>query len=320
MLLNSDMPSTDARHPIGYVAKRAGISTHVVRIWEKRYGAVTPQRSATGRRLYSDADIDRLRLLNALSSAGHSIGQIASLPDAELKGLLRDASQPEPGARTFSGNGGQAVTREAEDFLVRCQDAVRELDAEALEKALMDARVALSEPIILQHLVAPLMNWIGDAWHGGEVRVAQEHMASAVVRGFLWRLRQSGRHADDGPVVVLATPAGESHEIGALLAATVAASEGWREIYLGPNLPAVEVASAAVSSGARIVGLSIALPGDNPVIARELEDLRQYLPETTAIVVGGGGGARHADLLQDLGAHYVPDLESFRAKLGALRA
>ena len=76
------------RYPIGEVARRTGLSPHVLRAWERRYGVVSPSRRTGGGRLYSSADILRLRLLRRLTGAGHPIGEIASLPSDTLLALL----------------------------------------------------------------------------------------------------------------------------------------------------------------------------------------------------------------------------------------
>src|SRR4051812_28560881 len=78
------------RHPIAVVAQRTGLSQDVLRVWERRYGAVTPSRSPNGLRLYSDTDIERLLLLRSATRAGRSIGQIASLPMGELEALVTE--------------------------------------------------------------------------------------------------------------------------------------------------------------------------------------------------------------------------------------
>src|ERR687893_2534240 len=75
---------------IKLVARQTGLSVHTIRVWEKRYGAVRPVRASNNRRLYSDEDVDRLKLLRQATMAGHSIGQIARSSAAELRRLLRD--------------------------------------------------------------------------------------------------------------------------------------------------------------------------------------------------------------------------------------
>ena len=64
------------RHPIAVVAQRTGLSQDVLRVWERRYGAVTPSRSSSGLRVYSDADIERLILLRSATRAGRRIKMI----------------------------------------------------------------------------------------------------------------------------------------------------------------------------------------------------------------------------------------------------
>src|SRR4051812_33916303 len=77
-------------HPIQIVTRRTGVSADVLRVWEKRYAVVTPVRSTSGRRLYSDADIERLRLLVEATRTGRPIGQVATLPTPAILTLLEE--------------------------------------------------------------------------------------------------------------------------------------------------------------------------------------------------------------------------------------
>ena len=90
-----------AHHSIKTASRMTGLSAHLIRIWEKRYGAVAPKRTATNRRLYSDDEIERLNLLRLATAAGHSIGNIAKLPLARLKSLVAKAELS--GRRRTSG-------------------------------------------------------------------------------------------------------------------------------------------------------------------------------------------------------------------------
>src|SRR4051812_2549669 len=87
----------EARYRIGTVARLAGISTHALRVWERRYGVTTPGRSEGGARLYSDAEVERLRLLKRAVARGHAIGQIAALGVSELERLAGGPSPVEGG-------------------------------------------------------------------------------------------------------------------------------------------------------------------------------------------------------------------------------
>jgi methanogenic corrinoid protein MtbC1 len=94
-------------------------------------------------------------------------------------------------------------------------------------------------------VIVSLLHRVGERWYEGSLRIAQEHLASAVVRGFLGSQREVFDYPETAPTLVVTTPAGQLHELGALVVATAAASEGWRATYLGPNLPAEEIAGAA---------------------------------------------------------------------------
>ena len=65
---------TSGAHPIAVAAERTGLTQDVLRVWERRYGAVKPKRGANGQRVYTDADLEQLRLLHAATHAGRSIG------------------------------------------------------------------------------------------------------------------------------------------------------------------------------------------------------------------------------------------------------
>ena len=67
----------------------SGLSPHVIRIWERRYGALSPSRTDTNRRMYCHEAIERLKLLRELTEQGHRIGNIARMPTEELQ-KLRD--------------------------------------------------------------------------------------------------------------------------------------------------------------------------------------------------------------------------------------
>ena len=127
-------------HTIKVAAKRSGLSTHLIRMWERRYQAVKPERSDTGRRLYSDEEIDRLRKLKQATEAGESIGQIADLSNSELAELLENQEVDDS-----NGNRDLAVldTSSAEFHYRICLDCVYKMDTVALETCLLKAYVTL---------------------------------------------------------------------------------------------------------------------------------------------------------------------------------
>jgi len=81
---------SNIQYSIKIAASRSGLTPHVIRVWERRYGAVEPDRTGTNRRLYSDAEIERLSLLRHAIEAGHRIGNIARLDLDQLRSIVGD--------------------------------------------------------------------------------------------------------------------------------------------------------------------------------------------------------------------------------------
>lgn len=299
----------EPRHPIRVVSRRTGLKPDLIRAWERRYGAVSPGRSATRRRFYSDSEIERLSLLCRVVRSGHAISHVAQLPSEELEELAaRDASSQIPAV---------GPTGRTEAILTSCLAAVQRLDPPSLGAQIQRASVELSATELLDDLLAPLMQRIGDQWKQGTLRPFQEHMASAVVRSFLGlSLAEASPLA---PVLVSATPSRQRHELGAMLATASAAAEGWRVVYLGPDLPPEEIAAAALHQGARVVALSLVYPPDDALLRDDLRRLRRLLDPRTDMIVGGRAASAYADILQETGALHLDDLRELRRRLETIR-
>ena len=298
--------------------RRTGLTSHVIRVWERRYQAVEPERTATNRRLYSEADIDHLCMLHQAIRQGHQIGQLAHLSLSELADLVHSDPGSPPDITTLT----QLSTSGADDVagcLERCLEAASRLDAGSLEEHLALAAVALSRRHLLLDLIPPLLHRVGEGWEKGALRITHEHLISVVVRNFLGALRPSALIAPTAPTIIFTTPAGQLHELGALLAAAMAAEEGWQAIYLGPNLPAEEIAGAVLQDQARAVGLSIIYPGDDPHLAGELFSLRRMLGGKVGILVGGSSAPMYQEALEDIAAVQIANLRGLSVQLAALR-
>jgi methylmalonyl-CoA mutase cobalamin-binding subunit len=308
--------SERAAHPIQVAARRTGLSTYVLRAWEQRYNAVSPERSATGRRLYSDADIERLKLLQFATSYGRRIGEVAGLPWEELAALCatdrHSISVPAHAPATDLDRTSASVYRRA------CLEAIRCMDSGGLESALYSASVAVSASVLLDHVIAPLLHEIGDQYCGGTLRIGQEHIATASIRSFLGTLKINANVQHQGPRIVVGAPSGEKHELGALMAAVMAASEGWDSIYLGTDTPTAEIAGVALRTGAAAVALSIVYSLEDDLLDSELLRLRQQLGPEPAILVGGAAAACCRARLEDIGASILEDFTAMRATLDSV--
>lgn len=305
---------TEAYHPIQLVSRLTGLSMHVIRIWEQRYNAVEPQRTPTNRRIYTQSDVERLNLLREVTQAGYKIGQVAQLPMAKLRQL---ADESAAGGRRALPPVTEAPAPDS--LLDDCVVAIKALDANALEAVLKRAATVLGTLGLLQRLIAPLSQVVGELWSDGTITAAHEHFATGVIRTVLGNAAKPFGMPAHAPLLLVATPAGQVHELGALLVAATAVNFGWRVTYLGASLPAAELAGAAQLSQARAVALSLVYPVDDPQLEGELERLGDALPPETALLVGGRAMPAYRDTLEQAGAVLVENLAQLGAALDGLR-
>ncbi len=306
----TDLTMKPMLHPMRVVALRTGLTPDLLRAWEKRYGAVAPLRSAGGQRHYSDADVERLTLLVRATQGGRQIGQVAPLDNDALRKVI-EADERAAALNRAPSTDGPAP----ESFLSRALMAVEAFDGYALEQTLRTAALRLPADDVLDQVIGPLLFTIGSLWHQGQLQPANEHLATTTIRRVLTWMGEVTAPPAGAPVVIIGTPAGHVHELGAMLAATTAAGNGWRVVYLGASLPAEELARAAKQVKASAVALSIVYPTGDAGVADELRRLRTNLGAGMGLVVGGSGASSYADVLREIGADTLSSLTALRGWL-----
>jgi DNA-binding transcriptional MerR regulator/methylmalonyl-CoA mutase cobalamin-binding subunit len=305
-------------YTIRYVSQRTGLTSHVIRAWEKRYKAVVPRRSPKNHRLYSEEDVQRLQLLKRITDAGHSISQVAQLDSQELSGLAQRGAELTDRAREKHVRPLQRPAKN--DHCKDCLTAVLNLDPDGLERFYDQAAIDLTRTALLRDVILPLFIEIGELWRRGSLKIVNEHMATSVTRTFLLNMLRATEMTDPAPAIVVATTVGQWHDVGALIVALTAAENGWHPIYYGPNLPAEEIAAGVKQSGARAVAVSVThLLNHHPLI-EELRKLRRYVDKDVTLFIGGRAVADYAQILEEMDAKYIADIEQFSGELYSLTA
>lgn len=311
-LKNRSEIRSEARHSIRTVSERTGLSPEVLRVWERRYAAVEPVRSEGGQRLYSDREVEKLRLLRRVTQAGRAIGVVAGMSVEELTRMALEDDEARVRLEEREVRSRDRAIAQARDLAML---QTRRLDASGLETLLRRTVVVSGMPTFLEEVAAPFMRVVGEAWHEGRITAAHEHLATRVVQRVIEGSIAELSAVDGAPAIVLATPAGERHEMGALLAAAAAAAEGWRIYYLGADLPAADIAATAEAVDARAVAVSVVFVEDREAAAGELRELRRRLSASTGLVVGGGASEEAAEGLGVEGMLVTSDLDELRATL-----
>lgn len=231
-------------YPMRVVSRRTGLSADLIRAWEKRYQAISPDRTDGNARRYSQLEIQRLELLRDVIAQGHSIGDIAQLPNETLANLL--AEQP-PSAQDTA----------TDETLSAYVAAIEAWDLRESQAILSRAATLRPPDALALEVLAPILRAIGDSWERGRLSVTQEHAASAQVRGLLATLLQTIAVERGAPKVLIAAPEGHEHELGGLIAAVLGAQVGVAPVYLGANVPLDELESTLARTGAGVVLLAV---------------------------------------------------------------
>ncbi|HLK79177.1 MAG TPA: cobalamin B12-binding domain-containing protein [Streptosporangiaceae bacterium] len=297
-----DVPESGPLLRIGELSRRLGVSDHVLRAWESRYGLLQPVRSAGGFRLYSEADAARVRRMQAHLAGGLSAAEAAR---AVLGGDAGAQTGGDPGAQTGGDPGIQAdgphlymsAAGEPRAAFRQALDAFDEPAAQAvLDRLLAD----LSLPTVLRDVVLPYLAELGERWRHGMATVAMEHFATNIIRGRLAGLAR-GWGGGHGPQALLACPPGELHDMALMAFGIVLNRHGWRIGYLGTNTPVGELERAAGASRPELVVLAATLPEILEPLRPELAGLARRAPLALA-----GPGAT-PQLASDVGARLMAD-------------
>lgn len=269
-------------YPIRAVSKQTGISIDTLRAWERRYQAVTPQRDDRGR-LFTEADVQRLHLLRSAVERGHAIGQLAALSDEELQGLI---ANPLMAVNTAATSKAMRRSKPALE-LHAVMAAIEQLDYAEAERELSLLAAVLTPRDLVHQVARPLMQQVGEAWHEGTLSIAQEHMASSLLRNLLGALVPLYRRSSPPAKLLLATPSGEHHEFGILLAAMLTAGGGLGIVYLGTNLPAEEIVRAAHKTAPQAVVLGVVGTSGVKAASQEVQAVADKLPAQIELWLGG---------------------------------
>ena len=258
---------------IGELSRRVGVSEHVLRAWESRYGLLRPERSAGGYRLYSQDDQSRVRRMQVHLAGGLAAAQAAQAVIAE----------EQPGAITAKvlDAAPRADLADTADALRQALDDLDEPVAQAvLDRLLTDFTVET----VLRDVVMAYLNELGHRWARGVVSVAQEHFASNVLRGRLAGLAR-GWGNGRGPQALLACPPDELHDLALLAFGIVLHRGGWRIEYLGANTPMPDTIQVTSATRPGLVVLAATTPERFTQVAAELTRLAAMAP----LVLAGAG-------------------------------
>ncbi|MCZ6565214.1 MAG: MerR family transcriptional regulator [Gammaproteobacteria bacterium] len=309
---------TITQHPIQVVARRTGLNADVIRAWERRYKAITPNRASNSRRLYSDSDVEKLILLRRATAAGRRIGDVADFTIKQLHSLV-DTDETAVARLPISQIQQRPSTGSVMERFDDCLDAVVRLHSDDLHHSLSDASKSLGVLFLLEDLLRPLLAHIKDECRRGALREAHYSVALHTLQSFLSNLMVSEPHAEVDFKLVCASPNGQVHNLAALRLAVAAKFHGWQPIFLGVNSAVEEIIYTQEKTNARLVAIGITRPTDDPLLANQLRRLRTKLNENIEIAITGSGAAAYFDILQEIKANYIQTISELPLLLDRIK-
>jgi DNA-binding transcriptional MerR regulator len=276
--------STSGHLRIGELSRRTGVSVELLRAWERRYGLLAPSRTAGGFRLYGDDDERRVRRMLQYLDGGVSAGEAARLAlDEPAKAEASEAADDTRPQRSSA----------------ELRGALDRFDEQSANDAFDRALAEFTLETVIRDVVLPYLHELGERWAQGEASVAQEHFASALLRGRLLGLAR-GWGNGIGPVALLACVPGEEHDLGLICFGLALRARGWRIVYLGADTPPSNLIETAVQLRPAIVVVSVVSAQISAEARREFE----ALASSHRLALGGAGA--DAAVARSVGAELLP--------------
>jgi MerR family transcriptional regulator, light-induced transcriptional regulator len=301
--------NTKPEHSIRVVSTVTGIAIETLRVWERRYGVPNPKRKEdSNRRLYSDQDIEKLKLVVLALAQGFRPSDIIYKPIEEITALLPEDNP-----------------REAPPLKIReagCIDQslflLAKEDIEALQNQLRAMAIHLGAKRFLSELAYPLLVEVGELWARGEMTIRQEHLLSECLITELRLVLSSFDTIHGSPTVLLATLPNEPHSLGLEMIAVYLAASQAKPRLLGRNTPPEQIIEGVKTQHADIVGIAISAVADIPAVQKQLSSMLRDLPRRVSIWVGGEGARKLT--LKDEGLNYVFSWADIDAALEEFRS
>jgi MerR family transcriptional regulator, light-induced transcriptional regulator len=288
-----------ARYRIKAVSRLLGVRPELLRMWEKRYHLFKPQRAGNRYREFDDEDVQLLRYICKQIDQGRAIGELAA---EGREALLRQSATAE--AHTPAAQPDHAILIDA------LLEAAQRLDKRRLEAKLAEGAALYSFATLLTAVVTPWMHRMGELWAGGQLAIASERLATAVLTQRLLTMLQATLPVAPASVLLCACPAGERHELGLLSFAYTIQQAGWHVCYLGADLPLSELQYACQHLQPALVALSLTHTIDKQSYLETVQEIDTLFAGTYPIWIGGQAVARYHHLFHP---HWLQLMPSLRA-------
>lgn len=270
---------TIPKYTVKQVAEMSGLTVNQIRLWERRYEMIGPQRGTNRYRLYSDSDVRLLKYVRDEVVHGASVHAMAALGRQRLEELSSAQHAGEAHQQAITATPGWCVEEAIE--------AIKQYDLPKIEALLQQASAAMPFASAIRAIDMPLMTIVGELTASGDLTVDSEHFISAIVRRRLNSCIQSiGSVGGVRPVLLAGVP-DDYHDMGLLACQLELAEARLPAVSLGPNLPIADLIRAGDALRPRCVLLTIAAPLSETDARSLASDLNRRVASRWPLAVGG---------------------------------
>ncbi len=262
-----------SQYSIKDLEKLTGVKAHTIRIWEKRYGIVQPERTETNIRTYSNCDLKRLLNISILNKRGYRISSLAKLSVEELNERVMNLMSDH-----------NAYDTQIENLIM----AMIDMNETRFEKTLSNAVIEMGFEETLVRIVYPFFFKTGILWQTGAISPAQEHFVSNLVRQKIISAidHLENKYPPNAKLFILFLHEEEQHELGLLFFHYLIKKVGHRIIYLGQSTPIAEVVKTAELHEPDFLFTSFTTPIPDIDLSNYLQKLQEMFPGKGIYVTG----------------------------------
>ena len=302
------------KYNIQIASKLSGVGTHTLRAWEKRYNAVAPSRNESGRRLYSDDDIEKLRLLSELCSLGSSIGTIAQKPVEELKAFLKKLGKTEEFEPQQISLNGEDTSKNFQASLDGLMLAIKQYKLDIIAHEIEKLKITHSPRDLALDIISPLIQEVGIRVYRGELNISQEQALSSMLKFHIGHVlfRNYKQKYKNPNLVALATPETDHSEFNLLLYGLLCCHYGLKFFYMGPNMNVETILEICGSVEANVILLSansFVVPQKEDFLNNFMERLTKGMSKGQSLWLGGAARFNLAKFQKNKSFHFLPDLK-----------
>lgn len=262
-----------SKYSIKDLEKITGVKAHTIRIWERRYGIIQPERTKTNIRYYSDSDLRKLLNISMLNSSGIKISHLAKLSSIDLEAKILELSRSN-----------KNIGFHIEKLTLATVNFNEELFESVLSKCILESGMEST----ITEVLFPFFERIGVLWQVGSISPAQEHFISNLIRQKLFASIDSlsGKSIESSSKVLIYLKEGELHEVGILFYNYILRRNGLSTLYLGQDLPFKDLLSAVNDYNPDYILTSFISPINKDDINSYLSEMQKSFQDREVLVTG----------------------------------